>query len=303
MLISNWSKLLVLVLLSIAAAAPPGARAQGNPLEQILETRKKVLEQRLQGSTAVAYPQMSTDFMASLQLLGIRPGMTLTQAKAAAAKWGAFVKGLGPPDLQLAQQYLTRDSANAAGGKNYFEFATNAAPDYRGAPAVHIPGKERSAMPGVVAFKVYPLEPYGDIQDPDKLIVYYVATGLQSAAAGQIGEAEFLRRATPLVSGKLIPKISRLEDIKLCEFAGSRATRLLNYSQSVDRSSGNHPDTWPQCGDTTVVQYFKDVNGLIRGYNTERFDMTLARKAFAAFRQYGTEYRAAIYRARGSGSD
>jgi hypothetical protein len=45
------------------------------------------------------------------------------------------------------------------------------------------------------------------------------------------------------------------------------------------------------------------MRGLIRGYSVTRFDMTLARKAYEVFRQYGSEHRAAICKTRGKSGD
>jgi hypothetical protein len=290
--------MLSFIVLSLASTAHQ-ARAQGYSQDAFLEARKQQLAARNKGSSNVGFAQMSTDFLTALQLLGIRPGMTLDEAKAAAEKWGAYVKGAGPTNLQLAQQYLTRDAADASGGGIYFQFSTAATPDYRGAGALFIPGRERTSMPGVVGFKVYPLDPFGDILDPNKLIVYFVGTSLQGGSDGQISAADFVKRGAPLIGGTLIPRTSRVQNPALCEFADKYAERVLGYSQAVDLAPSNKPGAWPKCGDTTVVQFFKDPNGLIRGYNVNRFDLKLALKAYETFRQYGSEYRAAIYQARG----
>jgi len=297
-------KILGLVLLSVAGVAPAEVLAQRYTQDEVLEARKKALERRAGGPATVAYPQMSTDFLTSLQLLGIRPGMTLREAKAAAEKWGAYVTARGPSDLQLARVYLTRDTGDASGGASYFQFTTDAAPSYRGAGSVFIPGNERSAMPGGVTFQAYPLEPFGDIQDPDKLIVYFVQTQLRGGNAGQISEADFVTRGRPLVGGTLIPRVSPRVNYKLCEFADYHAQRVLGLSQALDLQPQDRPSAWAECGDTTVVQFNGiDAQGLIRGYSVTRFDMTLARKAYEVFRQYGSEHRAAIYKARGKSGD
>jgi len=292
---------LLAVLISLVVLTPL-ARAQGYSPADLLQARKKALEQRSQGSN-VGHPQMSTDFLTALQTLGIRPGMTLREAKAAAEKWGAYVTSGAPTDLQLARQYLTRDSPNASGGSSYFQFSTAATANYRGAGQIFIAGEERSSMAGAVQFHVYPLEPFGDIQDPDKLIVYFIKTDLQGGDEGQISEAEFVRRGAPLVGGTLIPRTSPRVNRKLCEFANRHAEMAFGFSQSIDLPPENQPSAWATCGDTTVVQCNgKDAKGLVRGYSVVRFDMCLARKAFEAFHQYGSDYRAGVYAARGQPS-
>jgi hypothetical protein len=293
----NYLKILAFVVTLLPLAdLSRGAWAQNSTMEQLLEARKKALESRSKSSasSAPAYPQMSTDFMTTLQTLGIRPGMTVREARAAAQQWGAYVKSHGPTNLQQAQMFLTRDSSGIGGAAGYFSYHTEAAPDYRGAGNTFIPGNERAAMPGIVQLKVYPLEPFGDILDPDKLVVYYIETQLQNAATGVIGEADFVKRGRKLIGGNLIVRSKRPRNLALCEHADEHAKEAMARSQVVDLRAALRPAAWPTCGDATVVRLDKDADGLARGYLVTRFDLALAAKAYETFAQYGSDYRAAM---------
>jgi hypothetical protein len=283
---------IVAFLLSLTGLSPV-AGAQNSTMEQLLEARKKALEARSKPS-APTHPQMSTDFMTALQTLGIRPGMTVREARAAAQHWGAYVKSHGPTNLQQAQMFLTRDSSGIGGAAGYFSYHTEAAPDYRGAGNTFIAGNERAAMAGIVQLKVYPLEPFGDILDPDKLVVYYIETQLQSNATGVISEADFTQRGRKLISGNLILRSNRPRNLAQCEHADEHAKEAMGRSQALVLQPALRPASWPTCGDATVVRLDKDANGLARGYLVTRFDLALAAKAYETFAQYGSDYRATM---------
>lgn len=263
--------------------------------EQALKARQEALEMRKAGSARnVSLPNMSTDFLAALQTLGIRPGMTLRQATDAAAQWGAHVKNEpGYSDLGMASRDLTRESSSSDAAFGYFRRHTTAMPNYRGAGSVFILGREREAMPGSVFVHVYPLDPFGDILDPDKLIVYYIVTSIRGGTE-VMTEAEFSSRGAPLIGGKLILKTSKVHDSKSCEFAERHPEQIWRWAQTNNLPAQYQPAAWPKCGDTTVVQLHKGPNNKGAGYNVWRFDLSLARKAYETFSQYGSAYRASI---------
>jgi hypothetical protein len=234
------------------------------------QTKREYLAQNPRPAPAPRNPNAATDLISPLETLGIRPGMTLTEARAAAAQWGARI---GEP---------------VAGG-----FNVGAEPDgpaYRGPAPVH--------AVGVVGMRLFPLDPAGDVNDSDRLVVYHVSLQLPAR----------LLRTTPDVPGLPLAEL-----LAQCQQRLGRPLRIANTTQTPNRADCAYavPDyanrvhvalnseirkqfpqlaAWKACGTVSVLTQITDRgDGLISAYSIVHSDAALAERAYAALREFARQ--------------
>jgi hypothetical protein len=166
----------------------------GSPSKSV--TKREYLKQQGQSASAVAFPSMSKDFLTALETLGVRPGMTLHQAQAEATKWGVT---LVAEDNSNAQPLLSPSKPyNQLQYVHIFTYRAQAEKTYRGHPRLFDPTMpNKSWQPGITQVLVFPIDPVGDLYNPDNLIVYYIDTsvfftGTSILQKGVMSETQFL---------------------------------------------------------------------------------------------------------------
>jgi hypothetical protein len=244
-----------------AAAAPAAA-----PVNRVPQTKREYLARNPRPAAAPANPNASTDLLDAMDALGARPGMTLSEASAAVAQWGARVVPTG----------RTPDS-----------FSYQAQPDgraYRGPP--------RRGLAGGLQLLAFPLDPRGDTTDPDRLIVYYVRYLLPgqplSATDAPALPLEALRTQGASRLGRTLhqPTPANAGNRADCAHVEDYAQRMHRGLDAEIRRQYAELPAWKACGPVSVLTQVTDRgDGLITGYTIVHTDAALAERAYAALRE------------------
>ncbi|MEZ5891842.1 MAG: hypothetical protein R3C58_01640 [Parvularculaceae bacterium] len=276
------------VFLSMALAF--GAQAQQPPGQP--RTKREYLQQHPAVSKP-AYPMMSKDFLTGLETLGVRPGMTLPEARAAAAKWGAA--------LEKEDQSNLSDNAKPSPANVYNPlhiapaFTYRSVPDatYSGHPHVFDPDRPDQAwQAGATTVSVYPIDPLGDYEDPNNLIVYYVNTmvtfqGQRARTEGVMSKEAFFAEGEKRIGLKLSTAMTG--DRAQCAFALKDYVQRMYYlAAAYEPKPQPYLEAWKACGPIAMVEP-NYVGGGVFGYQIRHSDITIAERAYNAFRVYGSE--------------
>lgn len=229
------------------------------------QTKREYLAQNPRTPPAPRNPNASNDLVGSLETLGLRPGMTLTEARAAAAQWGASI-----PDPQTG---------------NFTASAQPDGPAYRGPAPVH--------SAGVVGMRLFPLDPTGDATDPDRLIVYHVSLQLPARTLRTNPDVPGLPLADLLAQGQQrLGRPLRIANTTQTPNRGDCAYAVPDYADRVHRAlhaeirkTYAHLPAWKACGTVSVLTQIADRgDGLISGYTIVHSDAALAERAYTALR-------------------
>jgi len=285
---------LVLLAFLLHGAFPHTSQAQA---VRDRTTKREVLANATPSTPAAAsWPAMSRDFLTALETLGVRPGMTLTQARAVAAQWGAALEKEDQRHLSVTARPSAANPYNHSHIVDTFTY--RAVPDggYRGHPRTFNPETPQVGFPpGSTTVMTFPLDPQGDLDSADNLIVYLVDasvsfTGAQAQQQGATTEARFLADGARLIGRPL--QTSRSSNRADCGFA------VPDYAQRVTALAGTpaprdtpHLAAWKRCGAIAYVE-FPARGGAVSNYRIWHADVTLAERAFNAFRTYGSQLRA-----------
>jgi len=211
------------LLLAAESASAQGQSATSQPSKSEI-LRQQGNDNGRGASAPRNYPLMSNDFLTGLEVLGVRPGMTLREAQAEAAKWGAR---LDKEDQSNLSEQAKPSPANPYNPRQITgAFVYNAYPgaDYRGHPATFNPDTPvQKGRVGATSLIVYPVDPLGDLADPDNLIVYFVYSMVMNGGAGVMSEAEFLTQGAQRAGQQLHTALS-----------GNRAVFLNERGQCSD---------------------------------------------------------------------
>ncbi|MBI1907247.1 MAG: hypothetical protein HYS20_13600 [Rhodocyclales bacterium] len=272
----NVKSRILAVLLGCALIATPAAGAGQSATSRPSKAEWLRQQGRDNNNQAAApapaiYPRMSNDFLTGLEVLGVRPGMTLGEARAELETWGATLE---------------------TGDRELFVYYAHPGANYRGHPDAFNPDTPiQNGRAGMTTLFVYPVNPQGDIADPANLMVYFVHTKVLSAGsrAGVMSEAEFLSQGQQRAGQKLHTAMSgnRAECGFLIPDYARRVAKLAGVDQPQTRA---HLAAWKQCGTVAMVDIRK-TGARVYGYLITYSDATLAERALAALRVSGAERR------------
>lgn len=242
------------------------------------------------------YPNISKDFLTALETFGVRPGMTLREAQAETAKWGARITQGDQSNLSDSAKPSPSNPYNQGHINGAFVYRTEPEQDYRGHPHIFHPQRPEAADPAGITLFTFPVDPLGDLKNPDNLIVYSVSTSARFVpAAGSKGvmpEAQFLSEGEKRLGHKLSMNTS--SNRADCGYAVQDFTnRVIGIAEVLEPRPLPHLAAWKQCGTISLVQSVAR-NGFISDYRITHSDAALAERALNAFRVYGSEPRNAI---------
>jgi hypothetical protein len=230
------------------------------------QSKREYLAQNPRAAPVPRNPNASTDLISPLETLGVRPGMTLTATRAAAAQWGARI---GEP---------------VAGG-----FNVNAEPDgpaYRGPPPTQ--------STGVVGMRLFPLDPTGDTNDSDRLVIYHVSLQLPGRVLRTTPDVPGLPLTELIAQGQQrlgrplrVANTTQTPNRADCAYAvPDYANRVHVALNSEIRKLFPHLAAWKACGTISVLTQMTDRgDGLISGYTIVHSDAALAERAYTALRE------------------
>jgi len=243
---------------------------------------------------APAYPAMSKDFLTALETLGVRPGMTLRQAQAAAAAWGATLQTAPHSNAQRVAGPDLPYNREAIG--QMFRYSVHAEKDYRGHPrTLNLENLEGNAGAGWTTVDVYPVDPRGDLYDPDNLVVYIVDTSVAfvrpsegQRPSGVMSEAAFLAEGEKRLGHKLT--LIDSNDRAACGFAFTDYIhRLVGFAGARQPRPMPHLEAWKQCGPISLATYKKTADDGLNSYRIVHADAALAERAWTSFRVFGSQ--------------
>ncbi|MEZ5497907.1 MAG: hypothetical protein R3E77_00620 [Steroidobacteraceae bacterium] len=249
-------------------------------------------------ATTKGFPNISGDFLAALDTLGIRPGMTLREADAAARRYGASVPA---PKKENTDYQFTRDMPYDGIHLEVFSHSSEALPEFRGHALQLIADPPGPNGPGYVLILAFPRDPLGNVYDPDNQIIYRLETqigrsGAQGRNEGLMSEAQFLSDAA-----RRAGRVSRSKgsDRAQCSFAEEYARQVTARAGLLQSKPNPNLALYKSCGEQVIVQPSLDAAGKVFAYKVVRTDANLAERAYNAFRVYGSKLREAILRQQG----
>ncbi|MEZ5063439.1 MAG: hypothetical protein R3B81_01840 [bacterium] len=245
------------------------------------------------GENAVSFPQMSREFLAALEALGVRPGMTLAEARAAAATWGARLEREDLSNLSESAKPSPANVYSPDAINRAFEYRSLPEPTYRGHPRSFDPDAPDQSWPaGALDLLVFPIEPLGDLADPTNLVVYYVQTSVmwgspRTKKEGVMSEVEFLRQGAERVGLELHTAMSGARSD--CGFAiPDYVQRIVGLGGVPEPRTPENLPAWKACGTIVLVEPNRTGDN-VYGYRVRYGDATLAERALEAFRVFGSE--------------
>jgi hypothetical protein len=224
-------------------------------------------------------PAYNPDHAAVLDTLGVRLGMTLVEARQAAAKVGAEI---GPSGTSITSTMFLEGPP-----PTYFQRYVKPGPNYTG-PSLGLRGENMMLL-------VFPKDTQRDFTADDNLVVYYIAAAARFPTQDgivfpytpiqQTAFEEAVRRRFP---DAFMRKPTRAQGTELqCADAGGDYTSVLS-SAEVQRAGGSRPPYYGRfasaaaasaCRPMLVVVINSQPNGLAHAVQVARTDVQLGFQA------------------------
>jgi hypothetical protein len=256
-----------------------------------------------------AQPAYSHDPLDVIDTLGIRPGMTLAEAKRTAAKWGATIPPVG----------RVSDYGQVVDGPSQFLFTRRLAGDSLAYHGPHTPS------PSLAQLLLFPKDPHGDIRADDNLVVYYLRMQItrsyrnagyrgsrmvaspggrgatlqmhpgRQPSFDEIRRADLFARARHRFSGVLDPALEGVQkNHKHCSNAINQIRNVPVFAQIFHSGHGDRfgegysraeRSAWRNCGNAASIMVGTINNGRVYSVAVDRFDYGLAEQAYKSLSQ------------------